>query len=83
MGAAGEGGAGRTLRADRAGHDWRRRVRDPRETLDAMTFCRSGTIDPEASACAAATVMIELQVILHIWPARLDAVLRPSLRWIG
>jgi len=65
-----------------AGDDWRRRVRDPRETLDGMTFCLGG-MNGEAAAHAAETVTIELQVILHIWPGRLDQVLRPSLRWTG
>jgi hypothetical protein len=77
----------RVVQAERcariAGEAWRRRVRDPREALDAMTFCRGGSIDHEASARAAAAVTIELQIILHIWPGRLDPVLRPSLRWTG
>jgi len=66
-----------------AGDDWRRRVRDPREALDAAAFCQGGTVFSEAAAQAAETVTIELQVILHIWPGRLDQVLRPSLRWTG
>jgi hypothetical protein len=66
-----------------AGDGWRRRLRDPWETLDAMTFRRGGMITTEAAVHAAATVTIELQVILHIWPGRLDQVLRPSLRWTG
>ncbi len=62
-----------------AGDGWRRRVHEPWETLDAMTFCRGGMIASEAAAHAAATVTIELQVILHIWPGRLDEPVRNSV----
>jgi len=64
-----------------AGDDWRRRVRQPQETLDAMTFCQNGMIAPDATAHAATRVTLELAIISHLWPGSLDPVLRPSLRW--
>jgi hypothetical protein len=61
--------------------DWRRRARDPQEALDARAFCTP--IACEAAAHAAGRAAIEVAIIQHLWPGRLDAVLRPSLRWTG
>ena len=63
--------------------DWRRRARNPQEALDARAFCQGTPIACEAAARAAERVAIEVAIIQNLWPGRLDAVLRPSLRWTG
>ena len=63
--------------------DWRRRARDPQGAPDARAFCQGTPIACEAAARAAERVAIEVAIIQHLWPGRLDAVLRPSLRWTG
>jgi hypothetical protein len=63
--------------------DWRWRARDPQEARDARAFCQGTSIALEGAARAAERAAIEVAIIQHLWPGRLDAVLRPSLRWKG
>jgi hypothetical protein len=58
--------------------EWSTRIQRPAELRDVAVWALGGWFDPRGAVSAAASVAVELAIIVTLWPEKVSDVLRPS-----